>query len=238
MIRVWLGGSLAGVLALAALVPTAIRSQTGPTPAATAAVSPVQATKPIDRGRDDELIALLRRKVRYVFVIYQENRSFDSYFGTFPGADGLYSQPASQTRGFTQQLVNVDGSTTTISPFRIGPKEFAADTDDIDHSHPRIVAKMDIQGGAARMDQFALVEERKYSPTGNPSLLAKQFGELAMAHEDCDTVPFLWQYAHKFVLFDAMFQAMSGPSTPGNLEIIAAQAGQTQLVKHPDEAFT
>ncbi|MGH7709252.1 MAG: alkaline phosphatase family protein, partial [Vulcanimicrobiaceae bacterium] len=34
------------------------------------------------------------------------------------------------------------------------------------------------------------------------------------------------------------FQAMSGPSTPGNLEIIAAQAGQTQLVKHPDEAFT
>jgi len=28
-------------------------------------------------------------KVRHVIIIMQENRSFDSYFGTFPGADGL-----------------------------------------------------------------------------------------------------------------------------------------------------
>ena len=40
-----------------------------------------------------EMIKLLRKKVKYVFVIYQENRSFDSYFGTFPGAEGLYQPP-------------------------------------------------------------------------------------------------------------------------------------------------
>src|SRR5437667_3167905 len=28
-------------------------------------------------------------KIRHVVVIMQENRSFDSYFGTFPGADGI-----------------------------------------------------------------------------------------------------------------------------------------------------
>ena len=28
-------------------------------------------------------------KIRHVIVIMQENRSFDSYFGTFPGADGI-----------------------------------------------------------------------------------------------------------------------------------------------------
>jgi phospholipase C len=33
------------------------------------------------------LAELLQKKVRYVFVLYQENRSFDSYFGTFPGAE-------------------------------------------------------------------------------------------------------------------------------------------------------
>jgi phospholipase C len=33
-------------------------------------------------------IALLKQKVKYVFVIFQENRSFDHYFGTYPGADG------------------------------------------------------------------------------------------------------------------------------------------------------
>lgn len=36
-------------------------------------------------------VALLRQKVKYVFVLFQENRSFDFYFGTFPGANGLFS---------------------------------------------------------------------------------------------------------------------------------------------------
>ena len=30
--------------------------------------------------------------IRHVVVIMQENRSFDSYFGTFPGADGIPMQ--------------------------------------------------------------------------------------------------------------------------------------------------
>ena len=182
-----------------------------------------------------QTIALLRRRVKHVFVMYQENRSFDSYFGTYPGAEGLFSHPAAQTPGFEQQLVDVDGSTTTVRPFRIGPKEYAADTDDIDHSHSVIDAKMNVQDGVARMDRFALTEERKYSPTGNPTLMAKQMGELAMAYEDCDTVPFLWLYAKRFVLFDHIFQQMTGPSTPGNLAIIGAQAGESQWLFNPDQ---
>lgn len=39
----------------------------------------------------DEKLKLLRRHVKYVFVLYQENRSFDFHLGTFPGADGLFS---------------------------------------------------------------------------------------------------------------------------------------------------
>ncbi len=201
-----------------------------------------------------DLVAQLQKKVKYVFVLYQENRSFDSYFGTFPGAEGLFSHPASQTLGFNQKLVNTDGSMTTVHPFRIGPRDqcphstvngvvssatcYASDTDDIDHSHPRMVAKMDIQSSGPQMDQFAVTEELKYSPTGNPSLQAKQMGELAMAYEDCDTVPLLWGYADKFVLFDHIFEAMTGPSTPGNLSIIGAQSGQTQWVRHPDQGYT
>ena len=33
----------------------------------------------------------LRKKVRYVFVVFNENHSFDNEFGTLPGVDGLYS---------------------------------------------------------------------------------------------------------------------------------------------------
>ena len=186
----------------------------------------------------EQILALARQKVRYVFVIYQENRSFDSYFGTFPGADGFYSGLPREIPGFTQPLVNTDGTTTQISPFRIGPDQYAADTDDVDHSHTRTIAKMDIVDGVPRMDRFALTEELKYSASGNPSLQAKQFGELTMAYEDCETVPFLWQYAKRFALYDHIFESISGPSTPGNLVIIAGQSGITQWLQHPEEGFT
>jgi phospholipase C len=182
----------------------------------------------------DQLVNLVQQKIKYVFVIYQENRSFDSYFGTFPGANGLFSQAASDTAGLTQPIVNTDGSMGTVSPFRIGPAQYAADTDDMDHSHTLTIAKMDVQNGVASMDKFATTEELKYSPTGNPSLEAKQMGELSMAYEDCDTVPLLWAYADRFVLFDNIFESMTGPSTPGNLTIIGAQAGQTQWALHPN----
>ena len=185
----------------------------------------------------ERLLDLLRDKVKYVFVIYQENRSFDSYFGVFPGAEGIYSHSPNETPGFFQELLDTTGSVGTIHPFKIGPKQYASDTDDIDHSHPRTVAKMDVVNGTAKMDEFAVTEELKYSPTGNPSLEAKQFGELAMAYEDCDTVPILWKYADSFVLFDHIFEEMTGPSTPGNLSIIAAQSGQTQWALHPDQAY-
>ncbi len=187
------------------------------------------------RSGDAQRIAMLRSKVRYVFIIYQENRSFDSYFGTFPGAEGLFSHPSRLQPGFSQAILNTDGTQSSISPFRIGPREYAADTDDVDHAHSRILAKMHIAAGMPLMDRFVLTEERKYSPTGTPTLLAKQFAELTMAHEDCDTVPFLWNYANRFVLFDHFFQLMTGPSTPGNLSIIGAQTGITQALLHPDQ---
>ena len=178
-------------------------------------------------------IKLLREKVKYVFVLFQENRSFDSYFATFPGARGLFSQPPEQTPGFTQPIMNTDGSMATIQPFRIGPEQFAADTDDVDHSYVRMEAKMGIRKGVAHMDRFALEEEKKYTTGDKPSLKAKQYGELAMAYADCDTVPFLWQYASHFTLFDNFFQHTIGPSTPGVIALIAGQTGETQWVKHP-----
>jgi phospholipase C len=198
----------------------------------------------------EQLTRLLQQKIKYVFVLYQENRSFDSYFGTFPGTDGLFNRPGKATTGFYQPLRNSDGTTAEIQPFRIGPKDklpncarvraedcklYAADTDDMDHSHPGIVAKMDIVRGTAHMDRFALTEEQEHSENGHPSLTARQFGELTMAYEDCDTIPLLWQYASRFTLFDRVFQEMTGPSTLGNISIIAAQTGQTQWALHPDE---
>ena len=227
--------------ALSALLPAALTVSAAHAASPTVRPDPAVARHAVRREpklTPAQTVTLLRTHVKYVFVLYQENRSFDSYFGTFPGADGLFSQPPGQTPGFTQALLNTDGTATTVHPFRIGPKEYAADTDDVDHSHPGIVAKMDIVRGRPRMDRFALAEEQKRSRQGPPALKAKQFGELTMAYEDGDTVPFLWRYANRFVLFDHIFQQMTGPSTPGNLAIIGAQTGATQWMLHPEEGYS
>ncbi len=228
--------SLAGTAILLALLPSAARAQQS-------RVSNQQAIKRhhIDPSRQPSLspaqvTRLLRQKVKYVFVLYQENRSFDSYFGTFPRAEGFFSQWPGTPAGFSQPLINIDGTTGAIHPFLIGAKQFAADTDDVSHSHPALLAKMHIEDGVPRMDRYAVTEERRFSKSGNPSLQAKQMGELTMAYQDCDTIPLLWRYADRFVLFDHIFQEMIGPSTLGNLSIIAAQTGQTQWALHPDEA--
>jgi phospholipase C len=44
---------------------------------------------PAITGADAASLADARRHIKHVMIIMQENRSFDHYFGTFPGADGL-----------------------------------------------------------------------------------------------------------------------------------------------------
>jgi phospholipase C len=64
-------------------------------------------------------------------------------------------------------------------------------------------------------------------------LAQKQKGELVVGHVDCDTAPFLWNYADRFTLFDNFFDTVIGPSTPNAIAMIAGQSGVTQWVKHP-----
>jgi phospholipase C len=94
-----------------------------------------------------EKLALLRKHIKYVFVLFQENRSFDFYFGTYPGARGLFSQPADKTPGFVQPIVNTDGSVSLISPFKIPQSVtdvngktvllYPEDTDSVNHGTRR-----------------------------------------------------------------------------------------------------
>jgi len=173
-----------------------------------------------------QLIDHLRARIHHVFVIYQENRSFDSYFGSFPGVDNLATAEA-RAHGFRQY--DSIGH-TWVTPFLLK----AADSADADHSRTALLAKAD----AGRMDHFVSWEEDNLvANSGASPGFARQVGMLTMAHEDCSTIPFLWMYAHHFTIYDHIFQAMYGPSTPGNIELIAGQAGQTQLARHPDEAF-
>ena len=203
-------------------------------------------------------LQILRKKIKYVFVLFQENRSFDFYFGTFPGAEGYYSGSGPKA-GLTQPIVNLDKTVGTISPFLI-PQSinvrkktipfYPADTDSVDHSHSGIDNSMDVVNGVSQNDRYALNEEGYTTANGrivtidggvpvqnarHPNLQSKQYAELVMSHIDCDTAPVMWQYADRFALFDNFHQGVIGPSTPNAIAMVAGQSGVTQWALHPAE---
>ena len=210
----------------------------------------------------EQLTALLRQKIKYVFVVFNENRSFDNEFGTFPGADGLFSdgyqngvdkvRAITATPGFVQQVTDeADGISYTVSPFRVGLAEGASAVDSVDHSHGNfttIAGKPTLWSGlaykiglgadnAAHMDHFSQGEFNRHSTpaTANaPKTIAEavQYSRLVMAHTDCEMTPFAWNWASHFTLFDKIFATEDTPSTPNAIAMIAGQAGETQWVKH------
>jgi phospholipase C len=204
----------------------------------------------------EEKLRLMRSRIRYVFVLFQENRSFDFYFGSYPGADGLYAGPggayaSEQVAGFKQAIVNTDGTVGTITPFKIPATIvdargktvplYPADIASVNHSHVGIARKIALdQNGVAQNSEYALTEEGVTLTDGRPSkaptLERKQFGELVMSHVDCDTAPFLWRYADRFTLFDHFMDTIIGPSTPNAIAMISGQGGETQWMLHPDAA--
>ena len=143
-----------------------------------------------DRGSLEEKIRLLRKKVKYVFVIFHENQSFDHFFGTFPGANGLFSAPrsatpANKTPSFVQKYLDTSLNPATISPFLLpqavvttqagtaGPAGtivpvYPANEISVDHSHQGMANGMNIDAttGIAANDRYAMNQE---GLTTNPS---------------------------------------------------------------------
>jgi phospholipase C len=129
-------------------------------------------------------LALIKQNIKYVFVIYQENRSFDSYFGTYPGANGLVStftgadpqdpaaQPANKTASYVENIRNTDGSYSTITPF-LSPRTiqdvnnntvqlYPESLYSVDHSHTGYIADFHLQDAnksVALNDGYALDQE-------------------------------------------------------------------------------
>lgn len=182
---------------------------------------------------------LLQERIKYVFVIFNENHSFDNEYGTLPGVNGLYSdgqkpRDPKKTPGFTQTYTDANGMTVTVQPFRIGTEQNATVVDSVDHSHTGLATKLHVVDGKPQMDQFVYDEYTRFASKGGAANIAegKQFARLVMSHIDCDTIPFFWKWASRFTVFDNIFATEDTPSTPNAVAMIAGQAGETQWVKH------
>jgi phospholipase C len=152
-------------------------------------------------------------RIKHVIVVMQENRSFDSYFGTFPGADGI---PKRVLQG---KDCNVDPTTgRCLLPYH--------DTNQVDIGGPHQVgdALADIDGG--RMDGFvgqvrqALTGPCKVNPT-IPSCVTDSTHPDVMGYHTGAEIPNYWRYAHHYVLQDHMFPSNLGWSLPSHLAMVS-----------------
>ncbi|GAA4629030.1 alkaline phosphatase family protein [Actinoallomurus vinaceus] len=198
-----IAGSVAAAGALAlATVPSWASGEQHQGASLTAAERPVRTNTPI----------------KHVVVLFDENISFDHYFGTYPKAantDGTKFTAARHTPrvdGLTKKLLTKNPN--QYNPKRLTPAQ--AMTCDQDHGYAN--EQKAVNGGA--MDKFVQSTE-KDKCTGQPIL----FGEpgLVMDYYDGNTVTGLWNYAQHYAMSDNSWDTVFGPSTPGALNLISGQ---------------
>ncbi len=156
----------------------------------------------------------LIHKIKHVVIIMQENRSFDSYFGTFPGADGI------------------PPGVCVPDPLSGGCNAPYHDSADENYGgpHGQASATADIDGG--RMDGFvSQAEAGSGCSTGDPS--CSPCNQLAsgqpaqsrcvdvMGYHDAREIPNYWTYAQDFVLQDHMFEPNASWSLPEHLFMVS-----------------
>jgi phospholipase C len=147
-------------------------------------------------------------RIQHVVIVMQENRSFDSYFGTYPGADGIPPDvcvPDPATQGCVRPHHDPNDRNTG------GP-------------HGQAAAKADINGG--KMDGFVAEAEGVRPGCGgvNPACGGgRQTTGVTdvMGYHDGREIPLYWSLAHQYVLQDHMFEPNASWSLPEHLFMVS-----------------
>lgn len=140
--------------------------------------------------------------IEHFLVLMQENHSFDNYFGTYPGANGIPEDTCMPVDPFDPN------NTECIRPFRIGGND--VDMDDPDHS----LDTHTYQYNGGEMNGFVYALN-----------LRNQDGRLAMAYYDGQDLPYYWNIADEYVLFDNFFSSVHGGSFDNHMYWVAATTG-------------
>jgi phospholipase C len=154
--------------------------------------------------------AASKRKIQHVIIMVQENRTFDDFFATFPGADG-----AKTGIGKCAVSPKCPKGTTVI---RL--KAVKLDNYDLPHNRGDYLAEYD-NGKMDGFNQIKLGVSGQYGPAGTYAYQYVYPSEIK---------PY-WTMAQQYALADHMFQTQSGGSFTGRQDLIA---GSTDLT--PDKA--
>ncbi len=148
-------------------------------------------------------------KIKHIILIMQENRSFDSYFGTYPGAYGIPS-------GVCVPDLHNGGC---VRPFH-NPADV-----NFGGPHRDYNAVQAINGG--KMNGFVSTLESSWCQPGStagcrPCTSSSGGGCIdVMGYHDAREIPNYWAYARHYVLQDRMFEPNSSWSEPQHLYLVS-----------------
>jgi phospholipase C len=177
--------------------------------------------------------------IQHVIVIFQENASFDHYFGTYPIAANPPGEPAFFALNDTPTINGITAvgptggpgsaqgagallatNTNPVLPFRLDRNN--ALTCDQNHAYTAEQQAVD----AGTLDHFALASGSggtSGTGLGCQDASGNNIPGYAMGYFDGNTVTALWNYAQNFAINDNSFGTTYGPSTPGAINLISGQ---------------
>jgi len=138
--------------------------------------------------------------IKHFSFLLQENHSFDNYFGTRPGVDGI---PPGTCMPRTPGTVG-----PCVAPFHIGDRGIA----DLDHT--KETYDRQIRGG--KMDGFVWAHD-----------VRGKDGSLAMGYYDDRDLPYYWNVADEYVLFDRFFSSSNSGSVRNHMYAVTGHPGAT-----------
>jgi phospholipase C len=170
-----------------------------------------------------------RIPINHLVVIFQENVSFDHYFGTYPVAANPPNEPAFHAKdgtpavnGLTAGLLtnnpnlNPGNGTAATNPFRLDRSQAATADQDHDYTDEQKAAHFGL------MDLFPQAVGVAGPPPNVPPPPVSTKG-LTMGYYDGNTVTAFWNYAQNFAMSDNSFGTTFGPSTTGLLNLVSGQ---------------
>ena len=167
------------------------------------------------------------QKIKHIVVIMQENRTYDEYFGMYPGGDGLPRQ-----NGQFTVCVPDPANGGCVRPYHDGTDKNGGGP------HGSTSATADIGGG--KMDGFIAQAEggRKGCAESVDPNCTNSVKTDVMGYKDARDIPNYWAYASNFVLQDHLFQPNASWSFPQHLYMVSEWSAKCSQVRDPMSCTT
>ena len=189
------------------------------------------------RASPDDDASHLGKPIKHIVVVFQENVSFDHYFGTYPNALNPSGEPQFHARPGTPTVNGLTGALLTsnpnslaavngtgaTNPFRLDRSQAA--TADQNHNYGPEQAAYHF----GLMDLFPVSVGTAGAPPNAPPTVVTTKG-LNLGYYDGNTVTAFWNYAQHFAMSDNSFDTTFGPSTPGVLNLVSGQTNGVAMV--------